>query len=35
MGLLGWDLRLGSPELLVSSRRRRMIELRDQYLTDE
>ena len=30
-----WDLRLGDPELLVSRRRRRMIELRDEYLTDE
>ena len=30
-----WDLRLGSPELLVSQRRRRMIELRDEYLTDD
>lgn len=29
-----WDLRLGSPELLVSRRRRRLIELRDEYLTD-
>jgi hypothetical protein len=29
-----WDLRLGSPELLVSGRRRRLIELRDEYLTD-
>jgi hypothetical protein len=30
-----WDLRLGSPELLVSRRRRRIIELRDEYLTNE
>ena len=30
-----WDLRLGSPELLVSQRRRRMIELRDEYLADD
>ena len=30
-----WDLRLGDPELLVSRRRRRMIELRDEYLTDD
>ena len=26
-----WDLRLGVPELLVSTRRRRLIELRDEY----
>jgi hypothetical protein len=30
-----WDLRLGEPELLVSRRRRRMIELRDEYLADD
>ena len=30
-----WDLRLGDPELLVSRRRRRLIELRDEYLTDD
>ena len=30
-----WDVRLGSPELLVARRRRRMIELRDKYLTDD
>ena len=30
-----WDLRLGDPELLVSRRRRRMIELRDEYFTDD
>ena len=30
-----WDMRLGDPTLLVSGRRRRMIELRDEYLTDE
>ena len=29
-----WDLRLGAPELLVAERRRRMIELRDEYVTD-
>jgi hypothetical protein len=29
-----WDLRLGSPELLVSRRRRRLIEMRDEYVTD-
>ena len=28
-------LRLGDPRLLVSGRRRRIIELRDEYLTDE
>jgi Domain of unknown function (DUF6398) len=32
---LPWKLRLGSPELLVSRRRRRMIELRDEYLIDD
>ncbi len=31
----GWELRLGSPELLVSRRRRRIIELRDEYLSDD
>jgi hypothetical protein len=30
-----WELRLGSPELLVSSRRRRMIELRDTYTMED
>ena len=30
-----WDVRLGDPTLLVSGRRRRIIELRDEYLTDE
>ncbi len=30
-----WDLRLGSPELLVSRRRRHMMALRDQYLVDD
>ena len=30
-----WGLRLGDPELLVSRRRRHLIELRDEYLTDE
>ena len=30
-----WDIRLGSPELLVSARRRRLIELRDEYTTDD
>jgi hypothetical protein len=30
-----WDLRLGDPKLLVSRRRRRMMELRDEYLTDD
>ncbi len=30
-----WDLRLGDPDLLVSRRRRRMIELRDEYLTND
>ena len=30
-----WDMRLGDPTLLVSARRRRIIELRDEYLTDE
>ena len=30
-----WDLRLGDPDLLVSRRRRHMIELRDEYLTDD
>jgi hypothetical protein len=30
-----WDLRLGTPELLVSTRRRRIIELRNEYLTDD
>ena len=33
--MLRWELRLGDPELLVSGRRRWMIELRDEYLTDE
>jgi hypothetical protein len=30
-----WPLRLGDPELLVSRRRRRIIELRDEYLADD
>ena len=30
-----WELRLGDPGLLVSRRRHRMIELRDEYLTDD
>ena len=30
-----WDLRLGDPELLVSRRRRRMIELRDEYYSED
>ena len=30
-----WDLRLGSPELLVSGRRRRLIELRERYATND
>ncbi len=30
-----WDLRLGDPQLLVSRRRRRMIELRDEYFADD
>jgi hypothetical protein len=30
-----WELRLGSPELLVSGRRRRLIELRDRYSTED
>jgi hypothetical protein len=30
-----WDLRLGDPRLLVSSRRGRLIELRESYLTAE
>jgi hypothetical protein len=30
-----WDLRLGSPELLVSTHRRQIIELRDEYATDD
>jgi len=30
-----WDLRLGDPTLLVSGRRRRMIDLRDEYLADD
>lgn len=30
-----WEVRLGSPALLVSQRRRRIIELRDRYLIDE
>jgi hypothetical protein len=30
-----WDLRLGDPTVLVSTRRRRIIELRDRYLADE
>ena len=29
-----WDLRLGDPELLVSRRRRRIIDLRDRYFAD-
>ena len=29
------DLRLGDPGLLVSRRRRRLIDLRDEYLTDD
>ena len=29
-----WDLRLGDPQLLVSRRRRRMIELRDEYYSE-
>ncbi len=29
-----WELRLGTPALLVSRRRRRIIELRDEYATD-
>ena len=29
-----WDLRLGDPELLVSRRRRRIIELRDRYFVN-
>ncbi len=30
-----WDLHLGSPELLVSGRRRRLIELRERYATND
>jgi Domain of unknown function (DUF6398) len=30
-----WDVRLGVPELLVSRRRRHLIELRDEYLSDD
>ena len=30
-----WDLRLGDPQLLVSRRRRRMIELRNEYANDD
>ena len=30
-----WDVRLGDPTLLVSGRRRRVIELRDEYLDEE
>jgi hypothetical protein len=30
-----WNLRLGDPGLLVSRRRRRIIELRDEYLTSD
>jgi hypothetical protein len=30
-----WDLRLGSPELLVSARRRRITKMRDEYLADD
>ena len=30
-----WDLRLGAPQLLVSRRRRRMIELRNEYANDD
>ena len=30
-----WDLRLGDPQLLVSRRRRRMIELRDEYYSED
>ena len=30
-----WDLRLGSPDLLVSTRRRRMIELREEYVSED
>jgi Domain of unknown function (DUF6398) len=29
-----WDLRLGAPELLVSRRRRHLIELREKYAAD-
>jgi hypothetical protein len=30
-----WELRLGSPELLVSGRRRQLIELRDRYTAED
>ena len=30
-----WDLRLGDSQLLVSRRRRRMIELRNEYANDD
>jgi Domain of unknown function (DUF6398) len=30
-----WDLRLGCPELLVSKRRRRIIELRDKHASED